>query len=88
MPLRCSRLEPEIRRVNARLAAWKLTSPFTRQALMELSPGAIDRALGDFRAGGLLDEGPAWTLKQANAVVLSQRVAKVIAGELRKAIDR
>jgi hypothetical protein len=80
----------EVLRANARLAAVGVPAPFTTEVLQALPAAAIDRALGSLRQAGLLDDGPAWTLRETDAYPVGREVRTAVVAEFLRAkeIDR
>ena len=68
----------EVQRLAARLHAFGIRSPLTRDGLRALAPAEIKESLQAFRRAGLLDDSPAWTLRAAQARSLSRDLARTV----------
>jgi hypothetical protein len=69
---------PEVQRLAARLHAFGFRSPLTKDGLGALAPVELKTSLDAFRKAGLLDDGPAWTLKAAQAKSLTQDLGRTV----------
>ena len=69
---------PEVQRLAARLHAFGFRSPLTEHALGALAPAEMKKSLHAFRKSGLLDDGPAWTLKAVPAKSLTQDLGRTV----------
>jgi hypothetical protein len=69
---------PEVQRLAARLHAFGFRSPLTKPGLRALAPAEMKTFLHAFRKAGLLDDGPAWTLKAAQAKSLTQDLVRTV----------
>jgi hypothetical protein len=69
---------PEVQRLAARLHAFGFRSPLTKHALGALAPAEMKTSLDAFRKAGLLDDGPAWTLKAAQAKSLTHDLGRTV----------
>jgi hypothetical protein len=74
--------KPDIERLAARLAAFRMPTPLTPQNLSALSAGQMGAHLAVARKVGLLDAGPAWTLKAAAARTFVQDVGRQLERDL------
>ena len=68
----------EVQRLAARLDAFGIRSPLTRNGLRALAPAEIKESLQAFRRAGLLDDSPAWTLRAAQARSLTVDLARTV----------
>jgi hypothetical protein len=74
--------KPDIERLAARLAAFRMPTPLTPQNLSALSAAQMGAHLAVARKVGLLDAGPAWTLKAAAARTFVQDVGRQLERDL------
>jgi hypothetical protein len=68
----------EVQRLAARLHAFGFRSPLTKPGLRALAPAEMKTSLHAFRKAGLLDDGPAWTLKAVQAKSLTQDLGRTV----------
>jgi hypothetical protein len=70
---------PQLERLAARLHSLGAGSPFTTDSLRAVAPSQVRAALKVARDQGLLNDGPAWTLKASVARTFSQDLSREFA---------
>src|SRR6185436_7674113 len=68
----------DLQRLHRRLHAFDIRSPLGAGALGSLAPAELRRSLASCRQAGLLDDGPAWTLKAAAARSVAQDLVRTM----------
>jgi hypothetical protein len=68
----------DLQRLHRRLHAFDIQSPLAPDRLATLAPTELRESLAAFRKAGLLDDGPAWTLKTGAARSLTPELARTL----------
>ena len=83
VPAQHTESSSDIVRTTARFHAFKVANPLPPDALATMSPRNLHRVLNTIRKAGLLDDGPAWTMKAAAAFEVARQLRATLAAELR-----
>ena len=75
-------LEGDLQRTSARLQAFGHEAPFRADTLKAMAPGTLKAALENVRKGGLLADGPEWTLHKDQAPALAADLNRTLHKQL------